>query len=640
MSVIVRHRDRGQWPRNKGVSAGNSLFSGYSSVFTILANCYTYPLFPGHFMTKQQASASTTRATAILGVLLIIAVGAGTLGSIWTLRSRADAQWQDFAGNTSVTLAAHAAQTVNAAYIVLDSIARRVRSADIKDAAGLRKEMATGEIFRMLQASTATSPQIDVATIVASNGDVINFTRSHPPPKINLRDRDYFQAHLKDPKLGVFISKAVQNRGNGKWTFYISRRLNNAQGEFIGMVLVGMSSSFYSQFFEKTVMGPEVTLSLFRRDFVLLSRWPHRDSLIGKSFKEGAVGKIIATSLKQGGVMITDTPRQSDPFSKVTRIIAARELDNYPMIIAMTVTENLYLAEWRRTSWWIGMAGGLSIVAIGLAFFFLVRQLQRREEDMAVNERLRVHAEAASQAKTDFLAVMSHELRTPLNGILGFSEALLDTNLNAEQRECAEVLHHSGKNLLTIINDVLDFSKIESGHMTVQREAFSPDRTVREVVKLYSESARSRNIRIHSEVAAGVPALVFGDEPKFRQILSNLVSNAVKFTKQGQVDLQLSFAPAATVSGLQTLQVVVRDTGIGLDNSQVERLFEPFTQADGTITRQYGGTGLGLTICKRLVELMGGEISASGERGKGAEFRFTVNVWETPAVESQELPLV
>jgi signal transduction histidine kinase len=187
---------------------------------------------------------------------------------------------------------------------------------------------------------------------------------------------------------------------------------------------------------------------------------------------------------------------------------------------------------------------------------------------------------------------------------------------------------------------VLDFSKIESGYMTVQREAFSPDRTVREVVKLYSESARSRNIRIHSEVAAGVPALVFGDEPKFRQILSNLVSNAVKFTKQGQVDLRLSAAPAATVSGMQTLQVVVRDTGIGLDNSQVERLFEPFTQADGTITRQYGGTGLGLTICKRLVELMGGEISASGEPGKGAEFRFTVNVWETPAVESQELPLV
>lgn len=568
-------------------------------------------------MPQSQRNLNPSRIAATIGSLLIIAVAVAVAGSIWLLRSRMIDQWSDHLDSASVALAAHSAQTVSSAYIVLDGIADRVRSAGITDANVLRKKMRTPEMFQTLRDNMASSPQIDVTTIVAADGEVINFSRSFPPPEINLSDRDYFKLHRDDPTVGIFISNAVQNRGNSKWTFYISRRLSAPDGTFIGMVLVGISSEFYTKFFERLRVGDGASIALFRNDLYMLARYPHSDALIGKSFRNVDVFRMFRP--QPGGVVHTTGPNPAEPDTELERLVAIRSVEKYPLVVTISVPDKVYLEDWRKMATIIGAVGAGTAAALALSFFVLVQLLRRREADLEATEALRRKAEAASHAKSEFLAVMSHELRTPMNGILGFSEVLLDSNLNAEQREYAQVLHSSGQNLLAIINDVLDFSKIEAGRMELQVAPFSPRELVGEVAKLYAENARTKGIALELEVGASVPSQLAGDASRLRQVLSNLVNNAIKFTAEGQVTIAVS-AQALPGAGRVSLHIAVRDTGIGIDPETVDRLFDPFTQADGTITRQYGGTGLGLAICKRLVDLMGGRIGATGERNKGAEF--------------------
>jgi len=254
----------------------------------------------------------------------------------------------------------------------------------------------------------------------------------------------------------------------------------------------------------------------------------------------------------------------------------------------------------------------------------------------AVMREARDLAERVARARSAFLANMSHEIRTPMNAVLGFVELILDTELTTEQRRALELVRSSSEALLMILNDILDYSKIEAEHLELESIPFDVSKVVHATASLLAVRAREKHLELLAEVSADVPRAVRGDPTRLRQVLMNLIGNAIKFTDQGEVVISVS---AAATDGTARLTFAVRDTGIGIAAEHIASVFKEFTQADSTMTRRYGGTGLGLAISQRLVRLMGGELGVKSDVGRGSEFSFalTLPVETAPASRATAL---
>jgi signal transduction histidine kinase/FixJ family two-component response regulator len=346
--------------------------------------------------------------------------------------------------------------------------------------------------------------------------------------------------------------------------------------------------------------------------------------------------RIVASTYFSAAVIIIDTAWISAALVSSGRFTADFFYLYFFVLLLAAIGENLALiavgavvvcgaylyvlsvsgAEW--TFWRSPSIIRLPFIFTAAAFYGYLVDRTRREQRLASTAR------NAALAKSTFLATVSHEIRTPMNGVIGWTSLLLDTTLSPEQREYAEGVRRSGESLLAIINDILDFSKIEAGRVELETVPFDPREVVAEVSELLAEAAQRQGIELAHHVDPSVPAAVHGDPRRLRQVLLNLMGNAVKFTTEGEVVVR---ARTTADSGRSVVvRFEVADTGLGVTPEQRARLFVPFSQGDGSTARKFGGTGLGLAISKQLVALMGGEIGLQSEPGSGSTFWFTVRL--------------
>jgi signal transduction histidine kinase/ActR/RegA family two-component response regulator len=588
-------------------------------------------------MEKFTSKPPLSRVVALIGVIAIALIMLAAVVAAWVLQDKEIGAWRRQVSGISKLMANQIAESLMPISEAVDDLSEYARLQGIETEDEFREKLGTRSVHEYLRARVSRLSMADVATYVSSSGDVVAFSRSYPQPSISLADRDYFQALRDNPGVGLFLSEPVRNKGTGKWTFYLARRINNKQGQFMGVVLLGVSIEKINRLFGLTVqdMGKGSSMSLFRQDMKLMARWPHSDDMLGTTNTTGSAYQIVKIQKREEGTILTDSPRFSTGAAD-KRLGAVQAVRMYPLYVATVVTDDLYLSTWRESVQFLVALTSVCLLVGGLGLFGLFQSLRRRETDMRTMVELKSAAESANLAKSGFLATMSHEIRTPMNGILGMAQLLQLPNLkDDERRSYAKTLVNSGQALMALLNDVLDYSKMEVGKLQLQMQETDVRDLMSDVARLFSVPAKSKNLNLVIKADAFLQKHYSVDPVRLRQMLSNLVNNAIKFSSEGQIVIEAS--ELQRKGKVVQLAFSVSDQGIGISEQDQALLFLPFSQVDSSLTRQQGGTGLGLSTVKQLAQLMGGDAGVDSQLGKGSRFWFRIQVDDSAGAPQQQL---
>lgn len=684
----------------------------------------------GHIRGDRASRLFAVAAIALVAVTIVIACL-----TIWHLRRDAISRATQTANSLGVLLAEQNARVVQSIELVLRDTQQMVTASGAATPDEFSALMATKQVHDFLVEQVARIPQADAVSLIDVSGQVVNFSRSWPVPHIDTTGREYFRALRDDDKDGVFVGVPFRNSTNGNWDVPIELRIDNHAGQFLGIVNTMIEARYFEGLYQQLVTNDGETVGLFRNDGTMVARYPHLDKMMGRKLPTSSPWYKFAGS--------PGTYLNSGAIDGVERIISAHPLGNLPLVVFVTMSREVELADWRRQSALIAAGAASSVIALTVFLwvlrlqYFRLRRSEARFRGFAVassdwfwetdeqhrisymsegvsttgfgirpseligrtraeiagdggpesekwlehcavldrhesfrdfrynwknaggqgtasisgdplfdpkgrflgyrgigrdvSPQIRVEqvlrdakeaAETANVAKSQFLANISHELRTPLNAVIGFSEMLeggLAGPVEHKQKEYISLVLQSGRHLLKVINDILDLARADSGKFELREEEGVAIAEIAEAcVALMHHNAAGRGVALSTAIDPDLPAIV-ADPTRLRQILLNLMSNAIRFTPpEGWVVIAAGRAAGGGIA------IEVRDTGTGMTREEVEIALEPFGQVDARLAREHEGTGLGLPLARRLVELHGGRLDIASEKGRGTIVTVTL----------------